>query len=165
MESLIETFNLNWSMLLAQIINFGIVFLILWYFALKPLIKVMTDRTKKIEQSLADARAIEENLKKAEETRVVKVMAAKKEAEQIIDQARITAEKNQALALVRTKEEVNKIVLEGKKQLAKDREEMIKEARDEISDLVILTTEKVLTGVWDKKLNKKLVEKTLEEIK
>ncbi len=59
MDSLVETFHLDVKLLIAQVINFAIVFLVLYYFALKPLLNVMNDRSAKIEKSLEDAKEIE----------------------------------------------------------------------------------------------------------
>ena len=61
MESIIKTFHIDWKLMIAQIINFAIVVGIIWYFAIRPLIKKMTERTKTIEKSLEDAKKIEEN--------------------------------------------------------------------------------------------------------
>lgn len=165
MESLIETFHINWQLLLAQVINFTIVFLVLWYFALKPLMKVMSDRTKKIEKSLDDARQIEENLKKSDEDMVVKIMEAKRAAQKILEDAARQAEKNKTETVAKAKEEVGKIVNQGKEQIAAEKEQMLKEVKSEVADLVIATTEKVLGKVMDKKLDQEIIEKTLKEIK
>ena len=165
MESIIETFHIDWQLLIAQVINFLIVLMVLWYLVLKPLMKMMEKRTETIEKSLEEARLIEENLKKAEEARVIKVMEAKKEAQKIIEQTNLRAEKSKEEMVLKAREEVNKIITQGKEQIAKDKEQMLKEVKSEIADLVILTTEKVLDKVLDKKLEKEIIEKSLREIK
>src|SRR3989338_413769 len=67
MESLISTFHISGQAILAQMVNFIIVLVILWNFALKPLMKIMNERTKTIEKSLVSAKEIEENLLKAKQ--------------------------------------------------------------------------------------------------
>ena len=62
MEELIQTFHIDWKLLIAQLINFAIVLFVLWKFAIKPLSKTMDKRTNDIEKSIDDAKKIEENL-------------------------------------------------------------------------------------------------------
>ncbi|MFO7806922.1 MAG: ATP synthase F0 subunit B, partial [Candidatus Moraniibacteriota bacterium] len=77
MESLISNFHIDAGLLIAQVINFAIIFAALYFFALKPLLAVMKDRTKTIEKSLEDAKKAEENLAKAEEDYNKRIQDAK----------------------------------------------------------------------------------------
>ena len=79
MDSLIETFHIDTKLLLAQAINFAIVFAVLYFFALKPLMKAMGERTEKIEKSLDDAKKVEEKLAKTEEDYSKELSNAKKD--------------------------------------------------------------------------------------
>ncbi|MBU0613254.1 ATP synthase F0 subunit B, partial [Patescibacteria group bacterium] len=85
MDELVKTFHIDWKLLIAQIINFGIVLGILWYFALKPLMKVMNKRNEDIEQSLKNAEEIEKRLKAAGESKEQMILEAKKESQVIME--------------------------------------------------------------------------------
>ena len=50
MDTIIESFHVDFKLLIAQAINFLIVFLVLYYFVFKPLLKVMKERSEKIEK-------------------------------------------------------------------------------------------------------------------
>ena len=93
MEELVKTFHIDWKLLIAQIINFGIVLGVLWYFALKPLMKVMNKRSGDIEQSLKNAEEIEKKLTAAGETKDQMITDAKKESQVILENASKEAEK------------------------------------------------------------------------
>ena len=69
MDSIISTFHIDYKLMLAQLVNFGIIVGVLWYFVFKPLAAKMTERTKTIEKSLAEARQIADNLKSSEQQR------------------------------------------------------------------------------------------------
>ncbi len=56
MESFITTFHIDWKILIAQGVNFVIIFALLYFFALKPLKKVMSERTHTIEKGIEDAK-------------------------------------------------------------------------------------------------------------
>ena len=51
MDSIIETFHLDWKLFLAQVVNFTIVVFVLWRFAFKPLAKNLAERTRTIEKA------------------------------------------------------------------------------------------------------------------
>ena len=57
MDSLISTFHIDWHLIVAQAVNFAIVFAVLYWFALKPLGKLMEERKETIEKGLADAKS------------------------------------------------------------------------------------------------------------
>ena len=165
MDELIKTFHIDWKLLIAQIINFGIVLFVLWKFALKPLMKVMEKRGKEIEKSLDDAKKIEENLTRTETEREEKILQAKKEASQIIDEARNQGQLQGQKLIDDAKGEVQTVVAGAKEQIVQEKDKMLKEVKSEVSGLVIETTKKVLSEIMDENMDGKIIEKSLEKIK
>ena len=84
MDELIKTFYIDWKLLIAQLVNFGIVLWVLYKFAIKPLSKTMDARTEEIEKSLEDAKKIEASLAQTETERQDKLDAAKKNTQKHI---------------------------------------------------------------------------------
>jgi F-type H+-transporting ATPase subunit b len=155
MEEFIETFHIDWKLMIAQIINFGLVFVALYLIAAKPLKKLMEDRTREITTGLEDAKSNAEMLKNT-----------KKEYEEIISKARIEANsifetgKTEALVkkqamLEEAKNEVNGMIEAGKKNLLNEKNKMVEDAKREIISLVIKSTEKVVGGKVDEQVIKK----------
>jgi len=165
MGSIITTFHIDWQIMLAQLVNFGIVVFILWYFVFKPLSAKMLERTKIIETSLEQAKQIEKNLQNTEKEKQEIVRAARIQAEKIMNDAVALAKSEQQKSLENTKLEVKKVVESGKAQLELDKEKMMTEVKTQVADMVVLTTAKVLAKVVDKKIDKGLVEQTLKEVK
>jgi len=139
MQELISTFHIDWKLMLAQIVNFGLVFAALYFIAAKPLSKLMKDRTKEITDGLDNAKKAEEdianaNLKKAEIEKEAKnnakqilagsqldgkeiIKEAKDKAiiekEDIIKQARLDAEKEKKNTEDVFKKEASQIIVDG----------------------------------------------------
>ena len=111
MESLIDTFHIDLKLLIAQFINFAIVFAVLYFFALKPLVKVMQERTKKIEKSVDDAKKIEEKLERSEKDYDKKLAEAKKEANAIMEKTHIQAEKKRNEMIAKAKSDIGQIII------------------------------------------------------
>lgn len=161
MDSLISTFHIDIKLLIAQIVNFAVVFGVLYFFALKPLLKTMQDRTKKIEKGLDDAKKIEEKLARAEDEFSKEIVRAKKEANLILQKAEARAEEKRKEMIAKTKEEVGQIINNEKAKMQLEKADTLQEIKKEIADLVVLSIEKVL----DKKLigdDAKIIEKLIK---
>ena len=146
-------------------VNFAIVVAVLWFFALKPLAKKMSERTKTIEKSLEEAKTISRNVQKSEEDRERAVADARGAAQKILDEAKSLALSDREKNLNEAKLLVQKVVMDGKKQLALEKEKMVQDIKNETADLVILATTKLLEKMVDKKIDKELVNKALDEAK
>lgn len=165
MDSLISTFHLDLKLIIAQLVNFTVVAVVLWFFALKPLIKVMSERTKTIEKSLSDAKKIEDRLAKTEAEKRQILEVTKKEAAGILEETNKKAEVNKKEMVDKAKSEIEKLVEKGKYQLASDREKMLSEVKAQVADLVIDATKKVLGEALTKDVDKKVIEDAIKKIK
>ncbi|MFA6322471.1 MAG: F0F1 ATP synthase subunit B [Candidatus Buchananbacteria bacterium] len=165
MGEIISTFHLDLKLIIAQLVNFGVVVFVLWYFALKPLAKKMSERTETIEKSLADAKKIQDNLKDsdAEKSKIIK--EARVESVKIIAESKKIADQEGKNSVEKAKMEVKKIVEESRQQITAEKQKMISEVRNEMADLIVLATTKVLGKMVDKKVDADLVQAALKEIK
>ena len=165
MENLIETFHIDIKLLIAQVINFAIVFAVLYFFALKPLMKVMLERTKKIEKSVDDAKKIEEKLVRSEEEYNKQIAHAKKEANIILEKAGQQAEENKKQMIVKAKEEIGQIINQEKANMQAEKAKTLKEIKREVADLVVVSVEKVLEKKLDEKEDQALIKNIVKSTK
>ncbi|HLC89963.1 MAG TPA: F0F1 ATP synthase subunit B [Patescibacteria group bacterium] len=164
MESIIATFHIDWKLIIAQLINFLIVIFVLWFFALKPLTKVMRERTQTIEKGLAQAKEAQEKLEIAQKEQAVIIKDGKKQAQAIIEQAKSLADNQREKIIAEAKGKVAKIIDESKQQLNQEKKEVISEINKDLAEVVVLACQKILESVVDKKIDQALVKKTLNEI-
>lgn len=162
---LIETFHIDIKLIIAQLINFFIVLVVLWFFALKPLMKVMKERADKIKGGLKKSQEAEERMKRTLNEKEQILREARKESEKIIAKAKELSEKEREKIISQTQDEAKKILMENKRLLSLEKNKIIKEAESDIADLVILATKKVLNKKMNAEINNGLVEKTVEELK
>jgi len=164
MEELIKTFHIDWKLLIAQLVNFFLVLGVLWKFALKPLQKIMADRSQEIQNSLMQAKEIEQKLKETDQNKIDTLLQAKKDAQAIIDQTNIEAEILREKKVSELRLEMEKIVAQTKTSLANEKEQMIREVKSEVADLVIAVSSKLLEKNIDNENNKKLIASTVEHV-
>jgi len=165
MDELVKTFHIDWKLLIAQIVNFGIVLGVLWYFALKPLMKVMNKRSQDIEQSLKDAKEIEKKLAEADHSKDKTITEAKKEAQIIMEKTAKDAEKMKDQKLAETRQEMEKLADKTKKDLALEKEKIVEEAKHEVAGLIVTASSKIVGKNLDDDSNKKIIEETVKQVK
>jgi len=161
MDSFINTFHIDWKIIIAQVINFVIVLFVLQFLALKPLRKLMNERSAKIEGGLEDAQKNAEILKNTKKEYDDIVLKARTEANIIFQEGKKDAEVKKAEMLAEASKDVEIMISNGKKTLESEKIKMVEEAKNEIVSLVVKATEKLLESNTDKTLN----DKSLDQIK
>ena len=144
MDSFIETFHIDWKIIIAQVINFAIVLFVLQFLALKPLKKLMKERSERIQGGLNDAKVNAELLSKTKKEYDEIVSSARIEAHTIFQDGKKEAEAKKAEMIEEAKKEVDNMIINGKKVLESEKAKIIEEAKQEIVSLVVLSTEKLL---------------------
>jgi len=149
-------------LIIAQMINFAIVFGVLYWFAFKPLAKVMAERSGKIEKSLLDAKKIEEKLSQTKEEFNKTMSLAKKQANSILEKAAAQADARKQETIVRAKEEIGQIINQEKQKMQVEKAQTLKEIKKEVADLVVSSVAKVLGEKVDIKKDKEIIKKIIK---
>lgn len=163
MEELVKKFGIEPMLLIAQLINFGIVLFVLWKFAYKPLLKVLKDRQEKVAKSIADAKAVEQKLAEAEQLKLDKLKEAQSQARIIVEEAVSEGERYRQQRLVEVDTEMQTMRVQAQAEITAERAQAIAGAQAELADLVISATQKVITKGSMDKLNRDLVKEAVEE--
>ncbi|MFC1663452.1 F0F1 ATP synthase subunit B [Patescibacteria group bacterium] len=162
---LIEGLGLDWKILLAQVVNFFVLLFILYKFAYKPLTKMMRERSAKIDKSLKEAKQIGQNLKASEDNHEKTMRQARKEAQELMNKAKVDGEKIKEEMTVKAKVEVEKIVGHAHTEIAQAKDNMISEAKEELGSMVIGASESILREKLDTKADKELIDKAINKVK
>ncbi|MCF7820137.1 MAG: F0F1 ATP synthase subunit B [Candidatus Pacebacteria bacterium] len=162
---LLEALGLNLKILLAQLVNFAVLFFVLWKFAYKPIFKMLEERRNKIAKGVKDADKAEDKLKEAKVKEQELINAAKKEALQIIEEARERAEAKKQSVIDKTKEEIGQIINAEKEKIQQEKADTLKSIKADVSELVILAVEKVLQEKLAGAKDEELVAKAIKGLK
>jgi len=165
MGEVISTFHIDVRLLIAQAVNFAIVFVILYYFGIKPLMKILTERSKKIEDSLKNATKIEKELQQTESKRAEVIKKAKQEANELLAEVERQGEERRHEMTAKAKEEIAKIVAKTKEDLAIDKAIMLKHVKEEAAEMIVNAVEKVLGKKLTNADDKKFIEEAVQEVK
>ncbi len=138
-----ETFGWNWKLFLSQVISFCIVAFLLRRFAYKPILAVLEERRKKIEEGQLNAEKIRKELAEAEKRYQEIVAKGNADAQKMIDEARDSAahlsERKQQEAVAAAEQ----IMAKAREASAIEHERTMAHLKRELGRLVVDTTAKV----------------------
>ena len=139
------------------ILNIVVLFIILRKLLFKPVTKYMDNRTKKIEEGLKMAEEAKEMLQKMQADYDEKLREAKKEGNEVVATYKKMAEKEYNETIAAAKAEAERMIEDTKLQLQAEKERIVMNIKEEITDLVLQTSEKVLKKNIDDETNRKLI--------
>ena len=159
-----DTFGWNWKLFLAQVISFCIVAFLLRRFAYKPILAVLEDRRRKIEEGQLNAEKIRQQLADAEKRYQEIVAKGNADAQKMIDEARESAahlsERKQQEAITAAEQ----IVAKAKEAAALEHERQMQALKRELGHLVVETTAKVTGKVLTSEDQKRLQEEAARQV-
>ena len=159
-----DTFGWNWKLFLAQVISFCIVAFLLRRFAYKPILAVLEDRRRKIEEGQLNAEKIRKELAEAEKRYQEIVAKGNVDAQRMIDEARTSAanlsERKQQEAIAAAEQ----IVAKAKEAAALEHERQMQALKRELGHLVVETTAKVTGKVLNADDQKRLQEEAARQV-
>ena len=157
--------EIRWYQLLFQIVNFGILIFLLNRFLYRPILKIIEDRNKKIEDSLKAAEATLKEKEKINELKKLAVAEAEKEAVKIVETAKHQADLSGKQILSEAQAEAETAVVKKMELLNDKLAQEEKRLQGRIADLVITTTRQVLKSSLGKEEQKRIVDRQIKELK
>jgi len=141
-----------------QIINFSVVLGALTYLLYKPVLKIMDERAKRIEEGQAAAEKAVAEQAHAEDLKKQIKQKAEKEAAKILEEAQETAQVKRAALLAKAKEEALQEVERLRQAWIEEKRKSLIDLKTEFTQAVIATSEKVVGESLDAKTHSKLIE-------
>ena len=165
MDTLFKSFGIEGSLLFWQVINFGLLFAILWHLLYKPLGRLMNEREKKIKASLTEAESLAKKSSALEKEFKEKMTAQKAELEALYRKTLSEQEKIKKELKIQASKDAEKILAEAKIFAAEERAAVMKSVESEVKELALAIASKIIEKELDEKTQKKLMEETLKSLK
>lgn len=162
---ILQEFGVEPVLLAAQVVNFIILLLILRKLLYKPVLTMLENRKKTIENSLLQAEKIKQELEKAEEARKKVLEEARNNAQKIMEEGKNEAGKILSEGRLSAKKEAELILKRAQDAIASEKQGMKKELQKEVMNFVLLTTNKILEKLIDPPLQKRITKEALEEMR
>ena len=164
MAEILDTLGVSWPTLIAQVVNFAVLLVVLYFFAYKPIMRMLDGRSGRIKESMEQAESVKEQAAHAEEETRKQLEAASKEGQERIARASRIGEEVKQKAQEEARQEGEVLLNRARTEIQRERDEAIGELRKEFADLTIMAAEKVIDRSLDKKAHREVIEKVLEEV-
>lgn len=160
-----EALGIDPKLLLAQMVNFGIFFVLFKKFMAKPLMDfikknhdIEKERERLVQKALADE---EKNAAKVEDA----LSQARQEAAEIVSDAKATAKKVEEQLLKKAQDDVVAMKAKAATQLEQDKKELLAQEHDAVVKASSSLVKAVLADVLDKKSQEQIMDAFLKKAK
>ncbi len=160
----LERVGVHLPSLLAYLVNFLVLLGVLYALAYRPLLRLLRERTERIERGLLEAEEARQAKASILEERQRILDTARREALGLVEDARRRAEEEAAREGERASEERDASLRRARRVREEDRRQALKELVDTGSDLVALAAEKVLGQVVDPEVHRQVIKAALREV-
>ena len=155
--------GVNLPTLLVYVVNFSILLGVLYFFAYKPLLRAMDQRTTRISESLAAADLARDEAASSRSAIEAQLNESRREGQRLLDQAREAAERYREEEMVRARQEADSFVERARTDILRERDAALDEVRVSFGDLAITAAERVIRRSVDRQAHQELIAQVLEE--
>ena len=139
-QRIARTFGVDWPHLASQTVSFGIVCIILYALAYKPILRMLEARRLQIAAGLANAELIKAELARIQAERHELLTKAGDEGKRLIEEAREAAARVQAEETRKAVVAAEQILVRAREAAVRDHARMLAELKHELGRLVVHTT-------------------------
>jgi F-type H+-transporting ATPase subunit b len=163
MEGGLGSLGIEPSTLIAQIINFVVLFGLLYFVAYKPIMRMLDERSRKVKESMDQTEHIKEQAELAEKETAKHIKEASKEGQKIIQKAEQVGEEIRQKSQQDAEKQSERILERAQVEIKQERDEAISELKQQFANLTIMTAGKVIDKTLDKETHRELINRALEE--
>jgi F-type H+-transporting ATPase subunit b len=159
----LDALGINLGYLISQIVNFTLLAVLLYFVAYKPVLRMLDERSARIQKGLEDAEVASRRAAEMEQEYEQRMTEARREGQEIIAQATQMSEKARQDILAQARDEARAQVERAREEIARERDQAMAELRQQVADLSLTISEKVLAETLDEERQRRLIAQFLEQ--
>jgi F-type H+-transporting ATPase subunit b len=159
----LEALGINLGLLVSQLFNFTLLAVLLYFVAYKPIMRMLDERSARIKKGLEDAELASRRAAEMEQEFEQRMAEARREGQEVIAQATQMSEKARQEILETAREESRALVEKAKGEIARERDMAMAELRQQVADLSLSISEKVIGQTLDEQRQRQLIADFLEQ--
>lgn len=153
---IISTLGIDPKLILAQVVNFLILFFVLKKLVYGPVVALLEKRRTMVEQSVLNSQKIEQRLVALEDERKKILAEASNNAMAVMEQAKKEGAEEHQKAMVTAKKEISALAERYRAQLKDEKDHMFEELKADVAELIVTSCEKILRKEFGKEDQKRL---------
>jgi F-type H+-transporting ATPase subunit b len=157
----LDKLGVNIPLLITQLISFLILLIALYFLLYKKILKMLDDRAQRVKESLEQAENVKKQSMHAEDEVKKQLQSASQKGQELIAQATKASDEIRQGAQDLAKKDAEILIEKARLAIQSEKDEAIEELRREFADVTILAAGKVIEESLDKKGHKELIDKIL----
>lgn len=158
-----ETLGLNWRDFIWHTINFIVLIFLLSRFLYKPIVAMLDERQRRVQESMERAEQVRLAAERAAQERETQLGETRRQIQEMLAQATQTAERIQADARERAQQEAQRLVERAQQEAEAERAQSMADLRREVAGLAVMAAERVISRSLDDPAHRQLVEEFLSD--
>jgi F-type H+-transporting ATPase subunit b len=159
----LNTLGINARDFIWHTINFLILLFLLSKFLYRPIVSMLDERSRRIQESLEAAERAQADVARADREREELLATTRREIGEMMAQAQSAAERIQSEARSTAQQEAQRIVETARQEADAERAQAMAELRREVASLAVSAAERVISRSLDDQTHRQLVEEFLDE--
>ncbi|KIL36643.1 ATP synthase F0F1 subunit B [Cohnella kolymensis] len=156
--------SFNWTTFVIQLVSFGLLFWFLQRKAFGPLLGIMEKRRQAIQEQLDSASNNRSDAERLIEEQKQALQQARKEAYDIIEQAKSTGSKQAEDIVIAARNESNRLKEDAVRDIETEKNKAVASLKAQVSGLSVLIASKIIEKQVDEQTQKQLVDEYLQEV-
>jgi F-type H+-transporting ATPase subunit b len=154
----LERLGINGGLLLAQLINFGLVAFAIYALAWRPIVRTLEARRERIAKGLEDAAQAEQRLANAEREAQKLLDQRRAEANKLFEEARGRGEEQAKVILEEARRESEAIRAKARQDALEERDAILAGVRTQVAQISVAAAERVIGQSLDERRSHQIVD-------
>ena len=158
-----EQLGINLNGLIAQLINFLVLFFLLSKFLFPRVTQMLDARAARIRESVERAEQVQRDAERTEQQFQERIAEARREGQGIVANANQIAQRIQAEAQEKAQREAETFLTRAREQIQRETQQAQLELRRQVASLALLAASRVVERSLDERQHVELIERVLSE--
>ena len=158
-----EQLGINLNGLIAQLINFLVLFFLLSKFVFPRVTQMLDARAARIRESVERAEQVQRDAERMEQQFQERVAEARREGQGIVANANQIAQRIQAEAQEKAHRDAEAFLVRAREQIQRETQQASAELRQQVASLAVLAASRVVERSLDERQHVELIERVLRE--
>jgi F-type H+-transporting ATPase subunit b len=159
---ILQALNINGTFV-AQIVDFILLFLFMRYFVWPPLSRALEERRERVRREMEAAEREREQAEADRRAQEQALAQARAEAQAILERAERTAAEQARALVAEARAQAERLERQVQEEIRREREAAMAALRNEVAELVLEATRKLLRARVDREEDRRLVESFISD--
>lgn len=154
----------HWESFVFAIIAFGVLYFLLNKYAFGPLFGIMEQRRAQVQEQIQSAEKNRAEAAQLLEEQKKAIQEARKEAYELIEQAKVTSSRQADEIIRQAKEEAARVKAEAVQDIESEKNKAIAALRSQVSAMSVMIASKIIEKQVDEKSQQELIDQYLKKV-